>query len=241
MDEDGRGTGSGRIVAVALGLLLLAGALSQLVKGALARMPELSDVIADRIELDPLPFGLVPSAGDRQDGEQGYLFLNPEAEPEAEAAETSKSDQRGGWRGRGGGDEQRKEPYDWSAIEIGPEGRPPLELHLTRYGKGATERIEALFEPPRKTDGEVVEVTTFGADGGLAAMDRGRLRWHAYDVAFIHNRRLERGGTFVDLVRVNLSLPGRPLVARVRWPRGYPASKERLVELLEALRPAPGD
>jgi hypothetical protein len=70
-------------------------------------------------------------------------------------------------------------------------------------------------------------------------MDRGRLRWGDWEVAFVHERELEPGGTFRDVIRADLSLPARPLVVYARWPRGLPASKERMVELLAALRPRP--
>ena len=232
--------GAGRIVGAGLGLVVVLALVAQLARTALVAAPGEAEILAERLELDPLPFGLEFQAGYRSGRELVGLYFDPQRAPEAERAEEADGDDargEGDRKRRSRGDREDAEEYDWSAIEIGPPGTAPVELYLTRYGPGSLDRIEDLFAPPRESRGDEVELLTIDADGGTVGMDRGRVRWGAYEVVFVHNRTLERGGTFVDWMLVNLSLPGRPLVARVRWPRGYPGSTERLVELLTALRP----
>jgi len=235
------GGGLGRTLAVTLGLLLLSLALVSLARSAFAAREVAPErALADWIEPGPLPFGLVPDEARRRGDELLVAFSNPDAGEEAPRAEQPKKEPRGERERKG-----QPEPYDWSTLEIGPAGTPPVELLAVRYGPGAAERVEALFEDPESEESgrdrrggvEVEEIKTFGAAGGRALMDRGRLRWFDYDVLFVHERELERGGTFRDVVRVNLSLPGRPLVLYVRWPRGLPASTERVAELLAAMPP----
>lgn len=220
----------GSVVGVALGLLVLIGAVVSLARQALSREPEPDEALADWIALGTLPFGLAPESAARRGGDLLVTYASPAAAdeapgPELEERESSKDGKR------------EPEEFDWSSVAIGPAGTPPIELLAMRYGGKATERVERLFAPPREEEGETADIKTFDADGGRATMDRGRVRWHDYEVVYVHQRWLERGGTFRDVMQVNLSLPGRPLVLWVRWPRGFPASLERLEELLAAVRP----
>jgi len=238
--SDGIG-GVGRTLAVTLGLLVLLLALVSLGRGALsARAIPAEGALDDWIEPGPLPFGLRPDTALRRGGEVLVSYTDPEAPEEAPRLEAPKKKPRG---------KQMPEPFDWSKLAIGPAGTPPIELLAVRYGKDAGKRIEQLFEAPgaggdggggrdRRGGGdEPGEIETFDAGGGRALMDRGRLRWFDYEVLYVQWRELERGGTFRDVIQVNLSLPGRPLVLYARWPRGLPASRDRVLELLEALPP----
>jgi len=66
----------------------------------------------------------------------------------------------------------------------------------------------------------------------------GRLAWGEFEAPFVHERKFEPGGTFVDTLRCNLSGEREALVLFLRWPRGLPASQERAVELLATLKRA---
>jgi hypothetical protein len=231
--------GAGRTLAVALGLGVFAALAVVLGKAALVSdRLSVAEALSDWLEVAPLPFGLEPDGALRRGGELLVRWIDRGAPPEAPRAEPP----------RAGEQEPKQGPrppreFDWSAIPIGPEGTPPVEVLLARYPEGSSERVERLFAPPPVSAEPGGELTVIGPEGGRVAMDRGRLRWGAFEVAFVLERELEAGGTFRDVIRANLSLPRRPLVLYARWPRGLPASEERMVELLAAFRPAsvPGE
>jgi hypothetical protein len=225
--------GEARTVGVVLGLLVFGALLAGLALSAIrTRTLPAESALADWLEIDSLPFDLEPDRALRQGRELLVTWIDPEAPQEAPRPEQPKEAKK-----KPKGHEERREEFDWSAIAIGPEGTPPVEVLAVRYGQGSDERIEELFEPP-PTDEELGgEPMVIGPEGGKVAMDRGRLRWGDYEVAFVHERELEQGGTFRDVIRANLSLPDRPLVLYARWPRGLPASEERMVDLLAALKP----
>jgi hypothetical protein len=189
-----------------------------------------ASALADWLEIDPLPFGLEPDSALCRGGSLHVRWTDPDAPPEAPRAEPPKEE-----RAPKDGPRPPPEDFDWSSIPVGPEGTPPVEVLIVRYPEGSGERVEPLFpvsEDPQSG------IAVIGPGGGKVAMDRGRQRWGEFEVAFVHERELEAGGTFRDMVRANLSLPRRPLVLYARWPRGLPASRERLAELLAAFRPA---
>lgn len=230
--EAGGGRGGVRTLGVVLGLVILAALAASLAWSAFsARTLPAASALADWLEIDPLPFGLEPDSALRRGGELLVTWIDPEEPQETPRVEQPKPEKKDQAQ------EGPPEEFDWSAVAVGPEGTPPVELLAVRYGKGAGERIEALFEPPPLTEEGGGMLAHFGPEGGRVVMDRGRLRWGDWEVAFVHERELEPGGTFRDLIRANLSLPDRPLVVYARWPRGLPASKERMLELLSAMRP----
>ena len=97
--------------------------------------------------------------------------------------------------------------------------------------KAALDVLEGHFSS-QKSDEDEIELVEFGVDGGRATLDWGRLPWGEYSVLYVYERELEWGGTFRDVIRVNLSLGDQAAMLMARWPRGTPASKERLIELL---------
>ena len=221
-------SGGGSLFAIGGGLLLLFVVVLSLASQAARPQPSPDEVLEGWIEAANMPFGLEPTGATRSKRALFATFTSPAAADEAPKPESPTGS---------AGSKPEGEPFDWSAVPVGATGHAPIELLVARYGQGGLEWVEQLFEPPSRERGERVEVEAFDSNGGTATMDRGRLRWGAYDVAFVHERHLEPGGTFRDVVRCNLSLPGRPLVVYARWPRGFPASKERLGEVLAALRP----
>jgi hypothetical protein len=63
----------------------------------------------------------------------------------------------------------------------------------------------------------------------------GKLGWRGFDADWVHERAFEKGGTFRDAMRVDLSLEKRPCVMTATWTRGEPASRIALDQLLEAI------
>jgi len=127
------------------------------------------------------------------------------------------------------------EPYDWTTLEEGETGTAPIQVFVIWYpARGATAAIERMFDNARWRD-----LRDFQAGGGRLMTDKDTLVWAGYDADFVIERQLERGGTFRDWMRVNLSLPDRVCILLARWARGKPAAKERLTELLDALPPHP--
>jgi hypothetical protein len=226
--------GAGRTLAVALGLAVFVALGWILARGAVVSsgVPAAS-ALADWLEIDPLPFALEPDSALRRGGALHVRWIDPDAPPEPPRAEPPKEE-----RAPKDGPHPAPKDFDWSSIPVGPEGTPPVEVLVVRYPEGSGELVEPLFAPPPVSEDGQSGIAVIGPDGGKVTMDSGRLRWGEFEVAFVHERELEAGGTFRDIVRANLSLPGRPLVLYARWPRGLPASQERLVELLAAFRPA---
>lgn len=224
------------MLGIAFGLIVLAGLVATMMSQKTA-VADGEALLAEWFELGPLPFGLeVEGATVEMRGEQVVLLTRPEAQEEDPAAERPPRED--------GDDDEDQEPdddtYDWSKIETGPEGQAPFEVVVMGFPRGlAASQLEALFGFRAEGDRDEVEITDVGEDGGRVAMDRGRIDWGAYSTNYVHERELEWGGTFVDVVRVNLALPGKPRVVFVRWRRGQPASLERVREVLAALGPPP--
>jgi hypothetical protein len=236
--------GGWRTVGVAFGLGLLGILTWSLSTKAFGRRTEpAGSALADWLEIDALPFGLEPDVALWRGGELLVTWVDRQAPAEAPRIEPPEPEPGSQEAQAGDGRDGAPQEFDWSAVPVGPQGTPPVELLAVRYPAGSDERVEALFEPPPSMgmgDGEMGGMLAhFGPEGGRVAMDRGRLRWGDWEVAFVHERELEQGGTFRDVIRANLSLRDRPLVVYARWPRGLPASEERMVELLAALRPTP--
>jgi hypothetical protein len=79
-----------------------------------------------------------------------------------------------------------------------------------------------------------------GPEGGTVLVERGRLDFRGWDSDWVHMRTYERGGTFRDAMRISLSTPDDPCVSTVTWPRGVPASRAVLEELMRPLFTARG-
>ena len=227
----------GCALGIGFGLLLLLGLVSMMVAQK-TRLADGERLFAEWFEPCVLPFDLeVAGATVEMRGEQVILLTRPDLPEEAAKAERPE-------RERGAKDEQpdeqpEDESFDWSAIESGPEGTPPREVVLLAYpAELAGSELEQLFGFSSEEEGEV-EITDVDSGGGRVMMDRGRLDWGSYSTLYVHDRELEWGGTFRDVVRVNLTLQGQPRVMFVLWERGFPASLERVSELLEVLVPIP--
>jgi len=232
---EGERESSGCVLGVAAGFALFAALV-----GFLATRPAASVDGAQRLgewfELGPLPFGLEVAEGVRA-GATTVVLANPSAPEEAPRNEPPEEEEE-----PGGGDGPRAkddDDFDWSKVPEGPAGTDPIEVAVACYRNAGQARsaIEGTFGRPDGGDRDDPDLISFGAKGGRATMDRGRIPWGEYSVLFVHERELEPGGTFRDVMRANLTISGRACVVSARWPRGLPASKDKLEELIAVFRP----
>ena len=121
--------------------------------------------------------------------------------------------------------------FDWTKVPIGAVGSAPRRVVFL------TDPERAAFEPLRAGGGPGVD--KLGREGGVVAIEIGKLPWRDYDAEFVHERLYERGGTFRDTIRVALSANGRACSLLAEWTRGMPASKARVAEILARLEPRP--
>lgn len=224
------GAGAVIVIALATGLAIL---------GKRARVLDPAQTFAGWFEPAALPFDLQPVAAARQaDGEVLLRLADPAAAPEPEPpkVEPAPKDAKG-----------PPARFDWSAIAIGPEGMPPSEGVLVTWPLAAARaQLESLFsvraagtsENLREQSQGLDPLAGLGPEGGRRVLASGRLGWGDFEAPYVHERKFEPGGTFVDTLRVNLSREREALVLFLRWPRGSPASTERTAELLAALRRA---
>jgi hypothetical protein len=132
--------------------------------------------------------------------------------------------------------------FDWHALPQGRAGTPPRQILLVGYPADRAKSLERLFRAEGSGEGlppssEALAGEPIKSTGGKRVLERGTLSWGEFAAPFVHEREYEAGGTFRDVVRVNLSRQERPLVLAASWTRGAPASKERLEGLLAILPP----
>lgn len=223
------GVGAVIVIALATGLSIL---------GRRARVLDPAATFAGWFQPTELPFGLEPIEAARQaDGKVSLRLADPAVapEPEPEPLEPPPEPEEGSPPPR----------YDWSAIAIGPEGAPPSEgLLVTWPIAAARPQLASLFEQrPGPDPGNLREqsrvndpLAGLGPEGGRRVIGAGRLEWVEFEAPYVHERKFEPGGTFVDTLRCNLSGERDALVLFLRWPRGRPASEERAREFLAALK-----
>lgn len=219
----------GMAVGVALLVILVGG-----IVALKTRVADGEQLFAEWFEPSSLPFDFeVAGATVEMRGEQVLLLTRPDMPEEAAKAERPEPEKGD----RDEGKPQAPELYDWSKVPTGAAGTAPLKVVLIGYPEElADSELEQLFGFSSEDEGEI-EITDVDASGGRVTMDRGSLDWGSYSTQYAVDRELEWGGTFREVVRVNLTLPGRPCAMFVLWPRGFPASLERVSELLAALVP----
>lgn len=214
---------SAGVVGVAFGLVLIAiFVLVVAVQGSKTLDPQA--LVDASFDVGELPFGLAPVEGaEVATGETLVMFSIPEIEeaPKPDVPEPKLAD----------GEEE--ESYDWSTLVEGEEGTAPVQVFLVWYpNKTSGAAVDRLFDNVAWRD-----LRDFRAGGGRLMTEKDSLAWAGYDADYVIERELERGGTFRDWMRVNLSLPDRACVLFARWARGMPAAKERVQEILRVLRP----
>lgn len=223
------GAAPSRIMGVALGLLLLGGLAAMLyLREESAIDPDA--VLAELFERRDLPEGLeVARAARLASGEQLVRIVAPDAPPEAPKAQVDPVA------------EQEGPGIDWLHLPEGPAGTLPVELMLVRYpperAKGELERLFAAPSGPGPGGGPPQGGPPAPSGPGKRVVDRGTLPWGPFAADYVHEREYEAGGTFVDRVRLHVSVEGRYAALFLRWPRGLPASKARAGEILAGLPP----
>jgi hypothetical protein len=232
------------VIGVAFGLALIA-ALVLLVLGRTARPIDGHALVAASFDLGELPFGLqITGASELTGGERVVRLEVPGAEePERRAPEPAPGDATGDApadapadaTGDATGDMDDAQRFDWSKVEEGPPGTPPIRAFLIWYPAGSGER--ALARQFRDVVWQ--DLRDFGVKGGRMMTAKGTLDWAGYDAGYVVERELEQGGTFRDWMRVNLSVGGKACVLVARWARGSPCARERVEELLGRLGPRP--
>jgi hypothetical protein len=124
---------------------------------------------------------------------------------------------------------------DWARVEQGPAGRRPRTVTLVRYPEErARVELKRLFSE-KLAPGRLDEI---GSGGGRLVLEVGTLDLEGRNAAFVLEREFERGGTFRDIARVDLSKDGDALVVNAVWSRSEPFSKQALAALLAGLRRA---
>jgi len=208
------------------GLVLLLGLVAMLTRGETS--PADGRALLDEWYGEGAFAGYEVTESVRRGGRHEVLLSLPDAPEEAPRKEPEKDE------------EGELEEVDWTALPVGHEGTPPVEVLVLHWPslRAAADELEELFgRPERGGDEDEIEIVEFGPEGGRAVLDSGRLPWGEYAVMFVHERELEEGGTFRDVIRANLALEDSASVVLARWPRGLPASKERLTELLAPFAP----
>lgn len=212
----------GVLILVALGLMVLAAIAAFLLLGTggptdgRAKMTQVFGV-AD------LPFGLaVESATQMSTGGALVVYQAPGAPLEAPPPPVEHG---------GDGPKPDAPRTDWSKVEIPAESGAPRQAAFLFVPKGAGRDV--LDQMVRNVHGG--DRAHFGPEGGTVLVERGRLDFRGWDSDWIHMRTYESGGTFRDAMRVSLSTPDDPCVLTATWPRGTPASRAKLDELISPL------
>jgi len=212
----------------ALGVAVLAGALVWTLREA-PRASEPQAALEAWFEPRELPFGLRPvEAQQLVRGDTVLRLERADLAPEPPRAEPSPSPATGA-----GEDAKDKPRFDWSKVDYGTPGAPPREVVIARLElEVARDELDKLFKGGEELRGDWGAIDS---SGGKRILQRGLVAWGQLDCAWVHEREFESGGTFRDVVRVNLSSAGEPRVLIARFGRGVAGSIAPLEQLLAAL------
>jgi hypothetical protein len=222
-----RATTSLRVLATAAAIALLA-ALAWIIASQRTRTVDGVELLGEWFAVGDLPFGLVIAEGaitPRGDGVVRLAVPDAPAETPKNVVPPVEPPKPGEVRPR----------VDWSKAPTGPPDTPPVEVIVTRFPVVAAKtELDAMFRSGQELRGDFKSI---GDMGGRRILDRDELPWGNFEAAYVHEREFEPGLTFRDVMRVNLSREHEPCVLLARWPRGMPASKARVAELLAVLVP----
>jgi hypothetical protein len=212
----------------ALGVAVLAGALVWTLREA-PRTSEPQAAFEAWFEPRDLPFGLQPvEAQELVRGDWVLRLERADLAPEPPRAESSSD------AGEDSDDKSKDKPrFDWSKVDYGTPGAPPREVVIARLElEVARDELEKLFKGGEELRGDWAAIDS---SGGKRIVQRGLVAWGQLDCAWAHERQFESGGTFRDVVRVNLSSAGEPRVLIARFGRGVAGSIAPVEQLLAAL------
>lgn len=215
----------GPVIGIAFALFLLVGVVGALIWQR-SRAVDARETLASWFDSAALPFGLVPVEAAELAGGDRVLRFVPEGgidEPARKTPEAPKSSGQG----------PMPAPFDWTAIEARPPGDAPCEVFVVCYQfEAAGPRLKQLFEV-----GVEGGPAMLPASGGRAVLDRGEIAWREWSAPYVLEREYEAGGTFRDVIRVNLTRERTAQACFVRFPRGSSGSPKKVEELLAALAP----
>jgi len=122
---------------------------------------------------------------------------------------------------------------DWGRVAMGAPDQAPLTLLFVHYPENRSKSELARLFSEKLSVGRLDEIPE---SGGRMLLELGTLAWEGANPAYVLERNFEVGGTFKDIVRVNLSNVEPGLVLNAEWSRSEPFSKARLQAVLDALR-----
>jgi hypothetical protein len=220
----------------AAGAIVLLGALLWTLVAQRAVELDAGAVRAEWFEPAELPFGLELAEAHRlARGDRVLRLERRDAEPEPPRAEPPKPEEAPPGPGEGGG----MRMFDWSKVPVGSPGTPPREVAILELPLAdAAKDLASNFKGGQDLAGDWKSIPP---SGGRRILERGKVAWGAFDAEYLIERELEAGGTFRDVLRVNLSREGDPRVLLARWTRGSPASVGPVRALLAALPPKAGE
>ncbi len=209
------------LLGIALGLMVLAAAAAFLLLGRGGPIDGRAEMVRVFGVAD-LPFGLqIASATVMPSGEKLVAYAATDAAPEPARVETPPP-QPGVMGPR----------VDWSAVAIPATREPPRQAtFLIVDGASGRTVINAMVRNLHTPD-----TKGLGPEGGIVLIERGRADFRGWESDWVHLRTFEAGGTFRDAMRISISTPDQPVVLTATWPRGSPATREMLDELLKPLR-----
>lgn len=213
----------GCVVGIALGLLILGSTVAWITLPK-TEARDGAQLLAAWFGTAAVPEGYtIEDARKLIGGEEVVKLVDGEAPAERERAATPRAPQ--------GAPEAS---VKWDRIEVGAGGTRPRWLMFVRFpsdsGRSQLNRLFAAeLQPGRIQD--------IGPEGGRMLLETGTLTWGELDPAFVLEREFERGGTFRDIVRVNMSSESNRLILHASWGRSLPFSKPRLQAVLDALKP----
>jgi hypothetical protein len=228
MDQEPRsGERIGVVLAIAAAIVLLGAAAWTLARQDAVEL-DAAALRAEWFAPAGLPFGFEPVEAHRlARGDRVLRLEREDAGPEPPRIELPEPEPES--------EPRKPAPFDWSKVPIGEAGAPPREVAILEPPLAdAADDLASHFRGGQDLAGDWKSIPP---EGGKRILERGELRWGAFDAAFVIERELERGGTFRDVLKVNLSRAGEPRVLLARWTRGLPASVARVEELLAALPP----
>ncbi len=215
-----RRAGAGTIVGVALVLMLLSALAAFLIVsrgGPIDGGAQLESIFGVRTIGDGY---VISSARKMPGGASLVTFEDPSAPPEAAQNPPDPSAKP-----------PKDEHFDWTRVPIPPATARPMRVTFQFPAAGTSHDVVAGFF--RNVERKSLE--DLGPDGGKVTIETGKLAWRGFDADWVHERAYEKGGTFRDGMRVDLSLAKQPCVMTAEWSRGDAASRAALERVLDAL------
>jgi hypothetical protein len=131
----------------------------------------------------------------------------------------------------GGSPNPPEDRVDWSRVTIPATTTRPRRVAFLFPDEDAKHAIvDEFFRNVERTS-----LLDLGPEGGKVTIASDKLAWRGFDATWVHERVFEKGGTFRDAMRVDLSVEDRACVMTAEWTRGEPATRAALDALLAAL------